>query len=423
MTNIFQDKLDLVAKYAQESSINSYTLMRLSSSEQFLEVTLPLKREDNTLNIIKAYRCRYSSLLGPAKGGIRFHPAADRDIVNVLGLGMTLKNSLVGLPYGGSKGAVVIDPTVLSKNELEKISRLYVRAIAKEIGPMLDVPAPDVNTNATIMGWMIDEYENYVGHKDPAVITGKPIESGGSYFRGESTGYGVYLMAKLLTQKLKKDPQNMRVAIQGFGNLGSSLAYYLHQEGFKVVAISDVKGGIYNANGLDINTLMNNFKDSSKKDKSIADKEISGFIADLKSINNEELLSLDVDILLPAAMDGVLTEANANQVKAPYIIEGANSPTTKGALAILEKNGKLILPDILCNSGGVIVSYFEWVQNLQSYYWTQQEVKDKLTLMLTNAFEKVWEVSEKYNKSPVSAAYHVSLERLESAIKAKYNLI
>ncbi len=419
--NIFQDAVNLLNKLGKESGVNSVVLDCVSQPELLTEVNFPVKMDDGKIRIFKGYRSRYSTVLGTAKGGIRFHQDVTAGEVNSLAMWMMVKNSLVGIPYGGGKGGVIVDARSLSQAELEKVARGYVRAIFDVIGEKLDVPAPDVGTNPTIMSWMIDEYNTINRVCSIATFTGKPVPLGGSLFRTEATGYGSFVVTKLLSKKIGKSPKGTRVAVQGLGNVGYFLTKFLHEEGYSVVAISDVDGAIYSENGLDIPAIYKKLA-SAKKGTSVVSSEISSASAGAKVIDNKELLELDVDILLPAAIENVITRANADKIKAKYIVEAANGPVQASANEILDKKGIVVVPDVLVNAGGVVVSYFEWLQNLSCYYWDEAEVKEKLIKIMTKAFEGVWEIKESRNISMRSAAYSISLKRIENSIKAKHNL-
>ncbi|SFE22453.1 glutamate dehydrogenase (NAD) [Thermoanaerobacter thermohydrosulfuricus] len=330
----------------------------LKEPMRILEVSIPVQMDDGTVKVFKGYRSQHNDALGPTKGGIRFHPDVTLDEVKALSMWMTFKCGVVGLPYGGAKGGVVVNPKELSNDELQRLSRGYIRAIVSIIGPNKDIPAPDVNTNMQIMAWMVDEYNKIIGYNSPAVITGKPLIYGGSKGRTAATGYGVALMAREAVKRLQMDFKNCTSAVQGFGNVGSYTALNLHRLGAKIVAVSDVYGGIYNKDGIDVEKLVEHVN----KTGTVCNFEGT------TSITNEELLTMNVDILALAALENQITSANAPDVKAKIICEGANGPTTPEADKILAEKGVFVVPDILANSGGVIVSYFEWVQNLMNYY-------------------------------------------------------
>lgn len=364
--------------------------------ERELKVSFPMKMDNGKVRVFEGYRVQHSTLRGPAKGGFRYHPAVDENEVRALAAWMTFKCAVVGIPYGGGKGGVTVDPATLSKNELERMTRKFTEAIAPIVGPYKDIPAPDVNTNGEIMGWFMDEYSKLAGINSPAVVTGKPIILGGSLGRVEATGRGVMIVTRELYKKLGKDIKDARIVVQGFGNVGGNAARLLSGLGAKIIGISDVNGGYYNKDGLD----LSNFEKGTK-------------------ITNAELLELDCDVLIPAALENQINEKNAAKIKAKYIVEGANGPTTVEADKILESRGITIVPDILANAGGVACSYFEWVQNLANYYWTEFEVNTKLNDIMCRAFEEVYAMHLAQKVSLRAAAYMTALKRLVDTQKAR----
>ena len=381
----------------------------LKNPMRVLEVSFPVKLDNGTVKTFTGYRSQHNNAIGPFKGGIRFHPDVTRDEVKALSTWMTFKCSVAGIPYGGGKGGITLDPRDYSVSELERIARGYSKAIAPLIGEKVDIPAPDVNTNGQIMSWMVDEYEGVAQKSAPGVFTGKPLEFGGALARTEATGYGVNLTAKLVLDKLGIDIKNATYAVQGFGNVGYFTAYYAYKCGAKIVAVSNVDTAVYNENGLDM-------------EKIIKEVGANGFIADGvygKKITNQELLELDVDVLAPCALENQITTENADRIKAKVISEGANGPTTPEAEEILLKKGITIVPDILANSGGVVVSYFEWVQNLQGYYWSFEEVQNKETDVLTNAFNDIWNLSKEYDVDLRTASYMTSIKKIAAAMKLR----
>ena len=382
----------------------------LKNPQRVLEVTFPVKLDDGTVKTFTGYRSQHNNAVGPYKGGVRFHPNVNLDEVKALSIWMTIKCCVAGIPYGGGKGGITLDPRDYSEAELERISRAYSEAISPLIGEKTDIPAPDVNTNGKIMSWMVDAYENVVKKSAPGVFTGKPVEFGGSLARTEATGYGVNFAAVQALEKLGKDVKGATYAIQGFGNVGYHTGYYAHQSGAKVVAVSTVDVAIYNENGLDMEALFKEFQEK-------------GFITNEagygKEISNAELLALDVDVLAPCALENQLTSENAGKVRAKIVVEGANGPTTPEADAILRQNGVLIVPDILANCGGVVVSYFEWVQNLQGYYWEFDEVQEKETVVLRRAFRDIWNLAQEYDVDLRTASYMMSIRRVEKAMKLR----
>ena len=382
----------------------------LKNPQRALEVSFPVKLDNGTVKTFTGYRSQHNNAVGPYKGGVRFHPNVNFDEVKALSIWMTIKCCVAGIPYGGGKGGVTLDPRDYSEAELERISRAYSAAISPLIGEKIDIPAPDVNTNGKIMSWMVDAYENIVKKSAPGVFTGKPVEFGGSLARTEATGYGVNFAAVQALEKLGKDVKGATYAIQGFGNVGYHTGYYAHKAGAKIVAVSTVDVAIYNENGLDMEALFKEY-------------QTNGFITNKagygKEISNAELLALDVDVLAPCALENQLTSENAGKVRAKIVVEGANGPTTPEADAILRQNGVLVVPDILANCGGVVVSYFEWVQNLQGYYWEFDEVQEKETVVLRRAFRDIWNLAQEYDVDLRTASYMMSIRRVEKAMKLR----
>ncbi|WP_456083416.1 Glu/Leu/Phe/Val family dehydrogenase [Leptotrichia sp.] len=380
----------------------------LKNPMRVLEVSFPVKLDDGTIKTFTGYRSQHNNAVGPFKGGLRFHPAVTKDEVKALSTWMTFKCSVAGIPYGGGKGGMAIDPKKYSKAELERISRGFAEAISPLIGEKVDIPAPDVNTNGQIMSWMVDSYEKIVGHSAKGVFTGKPLEFGGSLARTEATGYGVHLAAKKALDKLNIDVKGATYAVQGFGNVGYYTAYYAYKDGAKIVAFSNTDVAIYNENGIDMEAVIKDYEENGR----IAENKGYG-----KDFTNEELLELEVDVLAPCALENQITSENADRIKAKVITEGANGPTTPEADEILYKKGIVVIPDILANAGGVVVSYFEWVQNLQGYYWSFDEVQEKEDTVLSNAFEDVWSIADEFKVDLRNAAYMSSIRRIEKAMK------
>ena len=380
----------------------------LKNPMRVLEVSFPVKLDDGTIKTFIGYRSQHNNAVGPFKGGLRFHPAVTKDEVKALSTWMTFKCSVAGIPYGGGKGGMAIDPKKYSKAELERISRGFAEAISPLIGEKVDIPAPDVNTNGQIMSWMVDSYEKIVGHSAKGVFTGKPLEFGGSLARTEATGYGVHLAAKKALDKLNIDVKGATYAVQGFGNVGYYTAYYAYKDGAKIVAFSNTDVAIYNENGIDMEAVIKDYEENGR----IVENKGYG-----KDITNEELLELKVDVLAPCALANQITSENADRIKAKVITEGANGPTTPEADEILYKKGIVVIPDILANAGGVVVSYFEWVQNLQGYYWSFDEVQEKEDTVLSNAFEDVWSIADEFKVDLRNAAYMSSIRRIEKAMK------
>ena len=382
----------------------------LKKPQRVLEVNFPVKLDNGTVENFTGYRSQHNNAVGPYKGGVRFHPNVNLDEVKALSIWMTIKCCVAGIPYGGGKGGITLDPRNYSEAELERIARAYSEAISPLIGEKIDIPAPDVNTNGKIMSWMVDAYENVVKHSAPGVFTGKPVEFGGSLARTEATGYGVNFAAVQALEKLGKDVKGATYAIQGFGNVGYHTGYYAHKSGAKVVAVSTVDVAIYNENGLDMEAL---FKEYQEKGPTTNEAGYG------KEISNAELLALDVDVLAPCALENQLTSENAGKVRAKIVVEGANGPTTPEADVILRQNGVLVVPDILANCGGVVVSYFEWVQNLQGYYWEFDEVQEKETVVLRRAFRDIWNLAKEYDADLRTASYMMSIRRVEKAMKLR----
>ena len=410
MENPWERAKKQLAEAAKILKLDPFTLAKLQNPDRVVEVSLPLKKENGEVEVFRGYRVQHNNSRGPYKGGLRYHTQVDMDEVKALAFWMSMKTAVVDVPFGGSKGGISVDPKKLTKTELEELTREFTRKLFPVIGPHLDVPAPDVNTTSEIMGWIVEEYEEQCKIQNSkfkieearAVVTGKPIELGGSEGRPEATGLGgVYSLLTVL-KKLDKKKEDLTVAIQGFGNVGSYLAEFLIKEGLKVVAVSDSKGGIFLENGI---TNVKEVEDYKKKTGSL-----SGFGG--KDISQEELLELEVDILAPAALENVINQENADRIKAPIILEMANGPTTMEADEILAKKGITVIPDILANSGGVAVSYFEWYQNLHSEKWPKEEVFRKLEEKITKATEEVWSLSVAHNVSLRMAAYLSALKKL-----------
>ncbi|WP_129726155.1 Glu/Leu/Phe/Val family dehydrogenase [Ectobacillus funiculus] len=373
---------------------------------RLLTVRIPVRMDDGSVKVFTGYRAQHNDAIGPTKGGIRFHPAVTEEEVKALSMWMSIKCGITGLPYGGGKGGIQCDPREMSLRELERLSRGYVRAVSQIVGPTKDIPAPDVFTNSQIMAWMMDEYSRIREFDSPGFITGKPLVLGGSVGRESSTAKGVIITMKEAAKVKGLEIRGSKVIIQGFGNAGSFLAKFLHDEGAKVVGISDAYGALYDPDGLDIDYLLD------KRDS-------FGTVTRLFSsrITNQELLIQPCDILVPAALENQITEENAADIQAQIIVEAANGPTTLKATEILTERGVLIVPDVLANSGGVIVSYFEWVQNNQGYYWTEEEVDNKLKAILTASFLQVHQTAITQAADMRLAAYIVGLKKMVEASK------
>lgn len=433
--DIFDSALVRLRQSAKYARIPEWFLKSLSTPERIIEVNFPLKRDSGKIEIVRGYRVQYNNLLGPYKGGLRFHEGVDMDEVKSLAFWMMIKNAVVDIPFGGGKGGIEIDPRKLSEKELERLTRQFTRELAPNIGPDIDVPAPDVNTNARIMDWMVEEFKvqsldsardkskkfkvKYTENELKAVVTGKSVKNGGSLGREEATGLGGYFVLEQLIKRMGlRKP--LTVAIQGFGNVGSHIAQLLSKNGYKVVALSDSKGGIFDKKAIGFNV------DLVKKCK-----EEKGFLADCYCIDsvcdsakkkdgtvisNEKLLELPVDILIPAALENVVTGENAGRIKAKIIFEMANGPVSAEADEILNKKGILVVPDVLCNSGGVTVSYFEWLQNIKGERWSLEKVNKNLKSKMKNAFEEVWKIHQDKRVDLRISAYILALQRLSQKI-------
>jgi glutamate dehydrogenase (NADP+) len=409
-------RLERALKYV---SISDDASERLRYPKASLTVSIPVRMDDGTLKVFQGYRVRYDDTRGPTKGGIRFHPDVTLDEVQSLAFWMTFKCAALNLPLGGAKGGVTVNPKELSKFELERLSRGYIDAIANFIGPDVDVPAPDVYTNPMIMGWMMDQYSIICRKLSPAVITGKPLSMGGSQGRTTATGTGAFYVLQALMGRFGQAPGQTTVAVQGFGNAGSVIARLLFDAGYQVVAVSDSQGGIYAAQGLDIPSIQQ-FKASTRRLKAVyCEGTVCNTINDHAVITNEELLSLDVDILVPAALENQITATNADTIQARYIFEVANGPITSEADDILNAKGIYIFPDILVNAGGVTVSYFEWVQNRSGLYWSLEDVNARLKTMMVAEAERIWAIAQELAIPPRTAAYVHALERLGDALNDK----
>lgn len=381
----------------------------LARPQRFLEVSIPVVRDDGRVEVFVGYRAQHNDVLGPTKGGIRFHPDVTPAEVKALSAWMTIKCGLMGLPFGGGKGGVVCNPKEMSPREVEELSRGYIRAIARFIGPDRDIPAPDVYTNAQVMAWMLDEYARIAQANAFGVVTGKPVVVGGSLGRAEATGRGCVVTVREACRRLGFPLAGATVVVQGFGNVGAAAAVLAHAEGARVVAVSDSRGGIYCPAGLDPRQVL-------------AHKERTGSVVGFPGcmpISNEQLLELPCDVLIPAALENQITGENAGRIRARLVAEAANGPTTPEADEILFRRNITVIPDVLANAGGVTVSYFEWVQNLYSFYWTEAEVNERLEQMMTTAFGRVWDMHRERGVSLRDAAYMVAVARLAEAMRVR----
>jgi glutamate dehydrogenase (NADP+) len=413
----FQRALARLDEAAAHIEISAEALQRLRHPKSVLTVSIPLRRDDGSLEFFEGYRVHHSDLLGPGKGGLRYHPRVDLEEVKALAFWMSCKCAVMGLPYGGAKGGITVDPKRLSMLEVERLSRGFIRRIADFIGPETDIPAPDVYTNERIMGWMMDEYSQVVRKRTPAVITGKPVALGGSHGRSGATGYGGYVCIREFAKDHGWTPAEKRIAIQGFGNAGQEVARLLFEHGFRIVAVSDSGGGIYREEGLDVPSLIHAKNKRRKLEALYCECSVCEAVS-AKEISNKELLELEVDVLIPAALEDVITAENAPDVRARIVVELANGPTTIEADRILEDRGVTVIPDILANAGGVTVSYFEWIQNRSGDYWSENEVRSRLDTKMCAQFRAVLERSREKELSLRMAAYVVALERLGAAAEA-----
>lgn len=404
--NVFTEALERLDTAARYSKAHAETVERLRRPGLVTEVSFPVRMDDGSERVLTGYRCRYDDTRGPAKGGLRFHPGVTRDEVMALAFWMTIKCAVADIPYGGGKGGVTVNPKELSQAELERVSRGFMRGIAHVVGPNTDIPAPDVYTNATVMAWMMDEYSKIAGKRSPGVITGKPIALGGSLGRDDATARGGFYQIEELAEIRGWDKGSTTIAIHGFGNAGQHFARLAADAGYKVVAACDSRGGVYDASGLDVTKLI----DTKNNDGRV---EGQG-----ESITGEELLALGCDLLVPAALENTITMDNQGDVQAEYILELANGPLTNDADEALRDRGVIAIPDILANSGGVTVSYFEWTQNQSGYYWTLEEVHNRLGEKMRSAFRGVWDLAQDKSIDMRTAAYAIALDRLADAHEA-----
>jgi glutamate dehydrogenase (NAD(P)+) len=394
----------------KQLGLDDGTHQLLATPRREMTVSIPLRRDDGHIEVMRGYRVQHNLSRGPAKGGIRYHPSTDIDEVRALAMWMTWKCALIGIPYGGAKGGVTIDPRLYSKTELERVTRRYASEILPIIGPERDIPAPDVGTDEQTMAWFMDTYSVNKGYTVTGVVTGKPLAVGGSLGRAGATSRGVLFSAFAALKEKGVDPRDVSVAVQGFGKVGGLAAQFLHDAGCKVVAVSDVKGGAYNAMGLNPAGMLRSVQQGLDS--------IAGYPG-TDEITNEELIELDVDVLVPAALEGVIHDGNADKVRARFIVEGANGPTTPDADAILEDRGIHVVPDILANSGGVAVSYFEWVQDLQAYWWTEDQVNDRLKAIMEGAYQEVSILAQEQGVSLRTAAQMIGVGRVAEAHRTR----
>lgn len=402
--NLFTSTQEVIHEALNKLGYDEAMYELLKEPLRMLQVRIPVKMDDGTTKVFTGFRAQHNDAVGPTKGGVRFHPAVSEEEVKALSMWMTLKCGIVDLPYGGGKGGVICDPRQMSMGELERVSRGYVRAVSQIVGPTKDIPAPDVFTNAQIMAWMMDEYSRMDEFNSPGFITGKPLVLGGSQGRDRATAQGVTIVIEEAAKKRGIDIKGARVVIQGFGNAGSFLAKFMSDLGAKVIGISDAYGALHDPEGLDIDYLLDR-------------RDSFGTVTTLfeNTISNTELLELDCDILVPAAIENQITADNAHNIKASIVVEAANGPTTSEATKILTERGILLVPDVLASAGGVTVSYFEWVQNNQGYYWTEEEVEERLYKKMVDAFENVYTTATTRNINMRLAAYMVGVRRTAEA--------
>ncbi|MBS1265873.1 MAG: Glutamate dehydrogenase [Acidimicrobiaceae bacterium] len=417
--DLYGKACERLRQIADRADLHDEVIEILERPMAVLEVAVPLRRDDGSLEVFTGYRVRHNNLRGPTKGGIRFHPSVSASEVKALALWMTLKCAVVGIPFGGGKGGITVDPKGLSLLELERLSRSFVDRIADHIGPETDIPAPDVYTNAMVMGWMTDEYEKITRRHEPGVFTGKPIALGGSLGRDDATGRGAYHCIKVLEERNGWAPGDVSVAVQGFGNGGQQVARLLHDDGYRVVAVSDSRGAIHRPEGFDIPSLIH-FKNESRELRAVYCEGSVCDMVEAEQLTNEEMLCLsDVDILIPAAMENQIHGGNAGAIGASTIVEVANGPTTSEADTILAERGVMLVPDVLANAGGVTVSYFEWVQNRGGLSWPLEEIQERLERLMRGAMGSVLTLADERGFTMREAAYVHALGRLGDAVYAK----
>lgn len=407
--NPYENMLSVVSNAAEILGYSPSDYEAIKYPERELKVAIPVRMDDGTVHVFEGFRVQHSTSRGPAKGGIRYHQNVDLNEVKALAAWMTFKCAVVNIPYGGGKGGIICDPTKLSETELRGLTRRFTAMIAPLIGPDQDIPAPDVGTNANVMGWIMDTYSMLKGHCVPGVVTGKPIALGGALGRNEATGRGVMITTLNALKALGMSPDQTTVAIQGMGNVGSVSAKLLHKRGLKVTAVSDVSCALYDPEGLDIPSILDYL--AAKRGNLL-----TGYAGgNAKQISNAELLELDADVLIPAALENQINAENAGNIRAKVIVEAANGPTTIEADAILDKKGVTLIPDILSNAGGVVVSYFEWVQNIQSLSWSEEHVNDQLEQIMNQAFNAVWDIAREKGTSLRTGAYLIAVKRVVEA--------
>ena len=419
MQDPFKNAMQQLNNAAKILKLNQKVLTVLKGPKKVLEAKIPVKMDNGSTKLFQAYRVQYNNTRGPFKGGIRFHPKVNLSEIKALSFWMTIKTAVIGIPMGGSKGGVIVDSQKLSPAELERLSRAYMKAFYKNLGPKLDVPAPDVYTNAQIMDWMADEYAKLTGHKQPAVITGKSVEAGGSLGRDTATAGGGFFILETLAKKLKIQPKKTKMIVQGFGNVGANFAHLAYHAGYKIIGVSDSHTGLFDqtGQGLDYH-IIEHIKRGSKGMVDICDcHDIKCSCRNHQHLSNQQILEQNCDILVLAALENQITKANAKNIKAKILIELANGPVTPDADCILFGKKQIVIPDVLANAGGVTVSYFEWLQNLKNQRWTRRQVKNKLKPMMIKAFNQVWNASKKYKTDLRTAAFMRAIEKIAKAIK------
>lgn len=419
--SFFQNTLDLIEKASKLMHLDQNVKEILSHPNRIIEVSLPIRMDNGKIRVFRGFRVQHNDLAGPYKGGIRYHPKVDMEEVKALATLMTFKCAVMALPLGGGKGGIIVNPKELSATELERLTRKYTQIVAPFIGPEIDVPAPDVNTDAQIMAWIADEYSRVTGKNSLGVVTGKPLPVGGSLGREKATARGGYYVLQEFLQEKKIKPQNTTVVIQGFGNAGANAARILDKAGFKIIAVSDSKGGIYCKEGIHaIKAIQCKLERGSIHECTIGgvDYHVAKGAA-CKKVDNSELLEMKCDILILSALENQINKLNANKIKARFILELANGPITPEADEILEKKGIVVIPDILANAGGVTVSYFELVQNQMNYYWPKEEIQERLKVIMVTAWQRVREIQEKYQCSLRMASLIAALQRLSELMKLR----
>ncbi len=411
--NLLLNAQKQIKKACEKLKLDKSVYELLKEAQRTIEVNIPVKMDDGSIKVFKGYRVQHNNAMGPYKGGIRFYENLNIDQIKALSIWMTFKCLIVGIPYGGGKGGVIVDPSKLSQREKEALSRGYIEKTYKYLGEKIDIPAPDMGTDGQVMSWMMDEFNKLVGHQEPGMITGKPIENHGSLGRTESTGLGVAVISKVLLKEIGHNPKKARAAVQGFGNVGSFTCKHLNNFGIKVTSVAGHHRGeefaIYNEDGIDIDGLIEFRKNC---------KDIRKFPGN-KLIKINEFWSQDVDLLIPAALENAITKENAALIKAGVVIEAANGPISSDGDKILAENNIMVIPDVLANSGGVTISYFEWVQNRYGYYWEKDEVLIKASLAMKNAFKNTWETKEKYKVNMREASYLYSVEKIAKVMKLR----